>query len=75
MTIGPGFTDRPEAYAAANGMEAAPPGVGDTAISRDPSASTVAGSVDAEAASIAAYNEQLMVAGSTVGMEITLPPA
>jgi hypothetical protein len=74
MTVGP-YEDSPDAYEAANGMEAATPGMANDAGSRDPSSTTVAGSVTAGLAQSDWHFQNIAAQGDAPGHEISLPPA
>lgn len=77
MTIGPmqGAADVPDAYEAPNGVEAVLPGVADDAGSRDPSATTIAGSVaNAMKQMTELRSDAESPMGSAVGDPIALPP-
>jgi hypothetical protein len=75
MTIGPlqGTPDVPDAYEAPNGVEAALPGQVDDAGSRDPSSTTVEGSITNAMAQQAELESDLFAQGGTYGDEIPLP--
>ncbi len=74
MTVGPGWVEpSPDVYEAANGVEAATPGMPDDAGSRDPSSTTVAGSVTAGLAQSDWHFQNIAAQGDAPGHEITLP--
>ena len=72
MTVGPG-EDSPDAYEAANGMEAATPGQPDNPGTRDPSATTPAEAfTNAMAASQFQWHD-ISPLGAEAGTEVALP--
>lgn len=72
QSVGP-FEDTPDRYEAANGVEAAAPGMPDDAGSRDPSATTVADAVANAMAYHLEIGSDALGLGSSIGDLVNLP--
>lgn len=76
MTVGPGWVEpKPDAYEAANGIEAATPGMVDNPGNRDPSSTTVDGSVATQLERLAWQEQDIIPQGGSPGDEVPLPDA